>query len=359
MRYFSFRIMSIFLPKIFIVLYILQPSSSYAKPMYPLPTVVIVTTGGTIAEKLDPKTGAVVPAITGDALIQAVPGLDKLAKIKVINFLNIDSSQMIPENWYALSQTVNKVLADPNVTGVVVTHGTDSMAEGAYFLDLTLKTDKPVVFVGSMRSASDLSPDGPANIYNAIVQVTSPNAKNWGVTVTLNQYINSAQTAEKIQTTNVQTFESGEKGYLGYIVNGHVTRFNERLHRLYLPLPPKLSNVVLLSTYAGDDGRFVRYAVDSGVEGLVIDGVGAGNVNAATFSAIQYALSKNVVVVVTTQVPHGTVDPIYGGQGGGSTLQKMGVILGGDLSARKARILLMLALPQIGKDPRALQKLFY
>jgi L-asparaginase len=351
-----------FSPFQFLIIFLLsvfQNNTVYAKQNDPLPTVVIITTGGTIAEKLDPTTGAVVPAVTGDDLIRAVPGLNKLANIRVINFLNIDSSQMKPENWYALSQIVDKTLKDPDVAGVIVTHGTDSMAEGAYFLDLTIKTSKPVVFVGSMRSASDLSPDGPANIYNAVTQVTSPNAKNWGVTVSLNQYINSARTAEKTQTTNVQTFESGEKGYLGYIANGQVMRFNERLRQHHIPLPNKLANVALLSTFAGDDGRFVRYAVDSGADAVVIEGVGAGNVNAATFSAIQYALSKKRIVVVTSQVHHGAVEPIYGGQGGGLTLQKAGVILGGDLSARKARILLMLALPQFAHDTKKLQGFFY
>jgi len=145
-----------------------------------LPMVAIVTTGGTIAEKVDLETGASVPALSGAELIEAVPSLSDVANIKVVNFSNIDSSQMTPELWYELSKTVDKILEDTEITGVVVTHGTDTMEEGAYFLDLTLTSDKPVVFVGSMRNTSDLSPDGPANLLNGVIQVCSQEARDWG-----------------------------------------------------------------------------------------------------------------------------------------------------------------------------------
>lgn len=323
-----------------------------------LPNVVIVTTGGTIAETKDPKTGAAIPTVSGDDLIAAVPGLSKIANIDVVNFSNIDSSQMTPEIWAKLSKTVDDILKNPKVTGVVITHGTDTMSEGAYFLDLTLTGDKPVVFVGSMRDASDLSPDGPANILNAVTQVCSKEARNWGVTVTLNQYICSARDVRKTQTTNVQTFNSGEKGYLGYISMGKVYRFNEALHRQKIPLPENLPNVVLITEYAGSDGSLVKYAVDSGAKGIVVEGVGAGNVNAKTYEAIKYALSKGIPVVVTSHVYNGAVYPIYGDPGGGATLEKDGAILAGDLISPKACILLMLALPYVNGDNNKLMEIF-
>lgn len=314
-----------------------------------LPLVAIVTTGGTIAEKKDPKTGGAVPAVSGKDLIQAVPGLGKLAKIKVFPFSNIDSSHMTPEIWYNLSKKVDEILQDPKIKGAVITHGTDTMATGAYFLDLTLQSKKPVVFVGAMRDASDLSPDGPANIYNAVLQVLSEEAKNFGVTVTLNQYINAAREVRKTQTTNVQTFMSGEKGYLGYISMGKVRKFYDRFKRKIIPLPDKLPDVVLLKTFAGDDGRFVRYALETGVKGIVVEAVGAGNVNAKVFDEIKYALSKGIPVVITSRVYYGAVYPIYGDKGGGEALQKAGAILADDLRSPKARILLMLSIPQ-GKN---------
>jgi L-asparaginase len=323
-----------------------------------LPTVAVVTTGGTIAEKVDPATGGAVPALSGKDLLEAVPQLAKVARIKVVKYSNIDSSQMTPELWAGLSKTVDKVLAEPSIAGAVITHGTDTMAEGSYFLDLTLKTDKPVVFVGAMRDASDVSPDGPANILNAVVQVCSENARNWGVTVTLNQYINSARDVRKTNSTNVQTFNSGEKGFLGYIALGKVYRYNDRPNRRRLPSPAELPKVVLLTTFAGDDGSLLRYAVDRGAAGIVLEGVGAGNVNAEVFKAVEYALKKGTAVVLSTRVYHGGVFPIYGDQGGGATLQKAGVILGGDLTGPKARILLMLALPQVKGDFARLQEYF-
>jgi L-asparaginase len=238
-----------------------------------------------------------------------------------------------------------KVLKDPSIKGAVIAHGTDTMAEGSYFLDLTLKTDKPVVFVGAMRDASDVSPDGPANILNAVLQVCSDKARDWGVTVTLNQYINSARDVRKTNSTNVQTFNSGEKGYLGYIAMGKVYRFHDRIDRQRFPLPDTLPKVVLLTMFAGDDGSILRYAVDRGADGVVIEGVGAGNVNADVYGAVEHALKKGIAVVITTRVYHGGVFPIYGDQGGGETLEKAGVILGGDLTGPKARILLMITLP--------------
>ena len=309
-----------------------------------LPMVVVVTTGGTIAEEASPKTGAAVPAVSGQALVRAVPGLDKLAHIQVVPFSNIDSSHMTPELWRNLSEKVDEILQNPQVKGVVVTHGTDTMAEGAYFLDVTLTSTKPVVFVGAMRDASDLSPDGPANMYNAVVQVTSQEAQNFGVTVTLNQYINSARYIRKTETTNVQTFNSGENGYLGYIAVGKVHKFHDRIPAVKLVLPKKLADVALLKTYAGDDGSFVRYAVDHGAQGIVVEALGAGNVNPEVFAAIQYALSKKVVVAIATRVFNGAVYPIYGDVGGGKTLQDAGAILVGDMTSPKARLLLMLAL---------------
>jgi L-asparaginase len=323
-----------------------------------LPKIVIVTTGGTIAEKLDPKTGGAVPAVSGKVLTEAVPRLSKVADIEVIEFSNIDSSQMTPAMWAKLSKTVDKLLANPAIKGAVVTHGTDTMAEGAYFLELTLKNNKPVVFVGAMRDASDVSPDGPANILNAVIQASSEAAEGWGVTVTLNQFVNSATNVRKTNSTNVQTFDSGEKGYLGYICMGKVIRYNNAPKRMTFSIPAELPGVTLLQTFAGDDGSLVRYAVDKGAKGIVIEGVGAGNVNADVYEAVKYALAKGVAVVVTTSVYHSGVWPMYGDQGGGATLQKAGVILGGDLDGPKVRILLMLALAQENGNRARLNKYF-
>jgi len=209
-----------------------------------------------------------------------------------------------------------------------------------------------------MRDASDVSPDGPANILNAVTQVSSEEAQDWGVTVTLNQYINSARNVVKTNSTNVQTFNSGEKGYLGYIAMGHVIRYNDAPPRQKLPIPGKLPDVTFLGTFAGDDGSLVRFAVDRGAKGIVIDAVGAGNVNAKVYEAIKYAMSKGIAVVITTSVYHSGVWPMYGDQGGGATLQGNGAILGGDLTGAKARLLLMLAIAEEKGDVSKIKAYF-
>ena len=150
-----------------------------------LPNVVLVTTGGTIAEKTDPKTGGSVPTLTGNDLVEEIPTLKKIANIDVVNFSNIDSSQMTLEIWKKLAKKVDELLKDDKYIGAVITHGTDTMAVGAYFLDLTLSTNKPVVFTGSMKDASDPCSDGIDNIINATIQVCSTEANSFSVTVNI------------------------------------------------------------------------------------------------------------------------------------------------------------------------------
>lgn len=323
-----------------------------------LPTVAIVSTGGTIAEKTDPKTGGAIPAVSGMELVEAVPGLNKLANIGVLNFSDIDSSQMTPAIWARLSRTVDEILERSDIRGVVVTHGTDTMEEGAFFLELTLKSKKPVVFTGAMNDASSPFPDGPGNIYNAVMQICRDKGSDWGVTVTLNCYVNAAREVRKTQTVNVQTFKSGEKGYLGYVLGNKLLKFNIKTKSPKLPLPEKLPNVVSVAMYSGDNGSFVRQAADSGVDGIVVEGVGSGNVNAATNDAVKYALSKGVVVAITSRVYHCSVEAFYGDQGGGKMLQDEGCILAGNLHTDKARLLLILGIAKYGRDVKGLKKLF-
>jgi len=323
-----------------------------------LPTVVVVTTGGTIAEKADPAGGGAVPAVTGTQLVRAVPGLAGFANISVLEFSNVDSSQMSPEDWTRLARVVGGLLGRKDVSGVVVTHGTDTMAEAAFFLDLVHDSSKPVVFTGAMNDASSPFPDGPGNLLDAVTLAGSDLARGWGVNVLLNHYVNAARDVRKTHTTNVQTFQSGEKGYRGYVFQGQVRRFHDRAARAPLPLPRQLPKVAYLAAYAGDDGSLVRQAVAGGAQGLVVAGLGAGNVNAATFAALREALAAGVVVVIAPATPHGAVAPLYGGLGGGKTLADHGCIFAGDLDGHKARILLQLGLARHGQNTQALKSLF-
>ncbi len=345
------------LKKTLVLLVFVLPMYLLSAAASKLPHVVIVTTGGTVAMKLDEKTGALVPAVSGKDLIEAVPGLAKIATIETTEYINIDSSQMTPEIWRGLSEKVDSILARDDVAGVVVTHGTDTMEEGVFFLQSTLKSDKTVAFVGAQRSASDLSADGPANIYDAVMTVASPESKGWGAVLVMDMYVNEARYVQKSHTTNPHTFMSGQHGNLGYVVNNKLMKFHDVNKVTKVDLPKTLAKVPLFTTFPGDDGSSIKHAADDGAKGIAVAGLGAGNVSKEVFESIKYALSKNVPVVIGTRVYEGGVYPMYGSEGGGSTLMKAGAFLSKDLSLNKARLLLLLGVSN-GMDNEALAKLF-
>jgi L-asparaginase len=322
-----------------------------------LPTVAIGATGGTIAMKLDPQTNAPVPALSGEDLIAAVPKLKELANVRVVEFSNVPSDYMGPDLWPSLARKVDEVLADPGISGVIVSHGTDTLDQTAYFLDLAVTSDKPVVAVGAQRNASDWDTDGPRNLLNAVRQVISKDAGGRGVTITMNSYINAARDARKTHTSNVQTFTSGDMGYLGYVDEDRVVFSRAPLRRQHIDLPDRLPRVGLIAMAAGSDGNYVRYAADTGAAGIVIEAYGWGNLNEPMFEAIRYARDKGVMVVIATKVYNGRALPIYGFKGGGATTKKLGAVFADDLTPDKARVLTMLALPQ-SKTPEALQAVF-
>lgn len=314
--------------------------------------IAVFTTGGTIAQKFDPETGGLVPAVSGKDLVASVPQLGKLAQLTVFQVANIDSSHMTPGIWASLAKKVDRELMEDTFAGAVVVHGTDTMAEGAYFLSLTLNTQKPVVVTGSMRSAFSLSADGPINLYNSVLSAATTAAFSWGVTVCLNDCVFDAFFVQKTDTLNVNAFSSGPKGLLGIISGNRVLKVNEVIHRQHIPLMDTghLPRVVIIPYYAGDDGRQLRAAADDGVDGVVLEAVGAGNVGPKMREAAAYAIAKQVPVVIARSVHWGPVAAEYGSIGGGADLRKTGAILAPfGLTARKAQILTTLALPHAAK----------
>jgi L-asparaginase len=322
-----------------------------------LPTVAIITTGGTIAQKYDADAGGLVPAVSGEALIEAVPALKELARLRVIPLVNIDSRDMTPEIWLRLARLVNDTLADPAVAGVVVTHGTDTMEDTAYLLDLTLASDKPVVLTGAQRDASTPDADGPRNLLNAVRQVVDPHAGGRGVTVTFDSKIYYARPVTKSHTSHVNAFAAGHFGQAGEIDDEQVTWFSRPERRAPFAIPDQLPKVDLIYAYPGADGGLIDGAAERGGRGIVVCGYGIGNVNLPVFESIERARKKNVHVVLTTRVAEGRVYPVYGGEGGGTSMKNLGVIFGEDLLPWKARILLMLALT-VTDDPEEIQGFF-
>jgi L-asparaginase len=333
-----------------------EPQATHAQPGA-LPTIAIITTGGTIAQKYDAEAGGAVPAVSGEALVEAVPALKELANLRVIPLVNIDSRDMTPELWLRLARLVNETLADPTVCGVVVTHGTDTMEDTAYVLDLTLASDKPVVMTGAQRDATTPDADGPRNLLNAVRQAVDPDARGRGVTVTFDSKIFYARPVSKCHTNHVSAFAAGYYGQAGEIDDKQITWFNRPERRPPFPIPDRLPKVDLIYVYPGADGGLIDSAISNGARGIVVCGYGIGNVNLPVFQAIERARQKQIPVVLTTRVPEGRVYPAYGGEGGGSSMKNLGVIFGENLLPWKARILLMLSLT-VADDPAEMQGYF-
>ncbi len=308
--------------------------------------------------KVDPRTRAPVPALSGDDLVASVPELAGVARIRVASPFNIPSFYMDPERWMQLRTAVLQALEQNDTWGVIVSHGTDTMEETAYFLDLTISSEKPIVFVGAQRNASERDFDGARNLLNAARICVSPEARGKGVLIALNNQINAAREATKTNTVNVEAFKSGEFGFLGVVDQDRVVFERAPTRRQYLaPTDAPLPRVDIISVYAGADGALVRTAVTAGAKGVVIQGLGLGNVPPEVFEAVKETIARGIVVVIATRVPTGRVQPVYGPPGGGRTLKDAGAVFADDLSPQKARILLMLGL-QRGMSRPEIQQLF-
>lgn len=310
-----------------------------------LPVCKLIATGGTIAMKIDPVRKAPVPAISGEDLLATVPEIAKVARIEVQNLANVPSAYMDPERWVELQKAVVEALARPEVAGVIVSHGTDTLEETAYFLDLTVQSEKPIVLIGAQRNASEPDFDGPRNLLNAARICVSPDAIGKGAMVVLNSQINAAREVIKTHTSDVESFKSGDYGLLGNADHDRVIFYRAPLRRQHIALrQDKLPRVEIVAMYGGADGALLRAACGAGARGIVIQALGWGNVNLPMYEAIEEVLGKGIPLVISTRVPNGRVLPVYGFRGGGNTTRELGAIFADNLPPHKARILLMLAL---------------
>jgi L-asparaginase len=255
---------------------------------------------------------------------------------------------------------VRKALARPEVAGVVVSHGTDTLEETAWWLDLTVDSPKPVVLIGAQRNASEPDFDGPRNLLNAVRIAVDPASAGKGVMLAMNNQINAARDVTKTHTSSVETFRSGDWGFLGVVDFDRVVWARAPLRRQHVPIrADEMPLVEIIAMYGGADGRLVRAAAENGARGIVVQGLGWGNVNLPMFEAIKDALGRGIPVVVSTRVPNGRVLPNYGWDGGGKTLVDAGAVMADDLSPQKARILLMLLLQDGVRGRQELQAAFH
>jgi L-asparaginase len=304
----------------------------------------ILTTGGTIASRMDDASGAVVSSIEGAQLLAASAGLVPIdVRIEVERFCNLGSFAIDLETSFALSRRIDSVLGDDAVSGVVVTHGTDTMEESAFLADLVVSSGKPVVFTGAQRSADAPDGDGPRNLADAIRVAASREAWGLGPVIVFDGEIHAARDATKTHTSRLSTFASAEHGKLGDI-DGDTVRISRRPPpRETFDVASIESRVDLVKLVIGADGRFVRCAVQTGAKAIVLEAFGRGNATPELTASVSEAVRAGVPVVVTSRCPQGRVLPIYGG-GGGADLAASGAIFGGDLTGVKMRVLLCVLL---------------
>ncbi|MBG7622456.1 type II asparaginase [Herbaspirillum sp. AP02] len=327
-----------------------------------LPNVVILATGGTIA-----GTGATSTTTVGytaakvgvDALIAAVPELKKVANVRGEQVMQIASENMNNDAWLKLAKRVNTLLAQSDVDGIVITHGTDTIEETAYFLDLVVKSKKPVVIVGAMRPSTAISADGPINLYNAVLLAGSKEAIGKGVLVTLNDQINAGREVTKTNTSTMDTFKTPELGFLGYIQGSKPYFYRQSTRKNTVDTPfdimnlDKLPQVDIVYGYANMNPIALNAFVAAGAQGIIHAGVGDGSLNNTVLPSLSEARKKGVVIVRSSRVGQGIV-----ARNGEADDDKLDFVVSDTLNAQKARILLMLALTKT-TDSKEIQKMFW
>jgi len=290
----------------------------------------------------DPETGKLVPAVSGEELVEMLVW-PEAPPLELDDFASVPSFDMHGELALSLAGRVRTHALRDDVAGVVVTHGTDTMEETSWLVDLLFDGDMPVVFTGAQRGADARDADGPRNLRDAITIASSPAAAGRGVLLAMAGDIHAARVVRKMHTTALRAFASPGYGPLGHVDEGTVVFRARPERRPALPVPGQLPVVDLLRLYAGSDGRFVRASVAACAAAIVLEGTGRGNANDQVVEAVHEATAQGVVVAVCSRCVEGRVAPVYG-RGGGRDLAEAGALFAGDLAGPKVRVLLQLAL---------------
>lgn len=310
--------------------------------------IALITTGGTIASVAAADDGAPVATLSAADLLARVTLPAGIRVEPVHEAARANSWDVPPALMWQLAATVDALLAEPDVTGIVVTHGTDTIEETAFVLDLTVGSDKPVILTAAMRAADELSPDGPRNLRQACTAAASPSTRGLGTVVCLDDEFHAARWVRKTHSHRTHALQSP-----GHLPVGVFTPTGQLMvtvpalarSRVTWPVDPAANPVPVVSAYTGiETDTLIAVAERTGARGLVVDGFGLGNVPSAAVAAIRSLQHEGIVVVVATRVVGGGAFPVYGGEGGGAQLARDGVLGAGELSAAKARLLLMACL---------------
>ncbi len=345
-----------------LLLILLCSSSAYFATSQNLPRVIVLSTGGTIAGQ-QPNTdraGYLPGKIPIEELLKSIPAIKQKAIVQGERIAAIGSYDMTVEIWVKLARRINEIFANNEAEGIVITHGTDTQEETAYFLNLTVQSDKPVVLTGAMRPATAISADGPKNLYDAIIVASDLNSKGKGVLLCFNDHVFDARNVVKINTTNVDAFGSPNSSAIGEVYDSRVTYKTQSVNSRsnFKPFDinkmDSLPNVEIVYAYAGASDAAINAFINNNTSGIIIAGTGAGGFNTAILASVKDAVKKNRIVVRSTRVASGSVTTSYLG-----TFEdaKLGTIVSGNLNPQKARILLMLALT-VTKDKNKIQEMF-
>lgn len=306
--------------------------------------IAIIFNGGTISMKIDEKIKAAVPSLSADEIMSMIPGVEDYAEIEAYTFSSMPSPHMTLETMLKLSKFTTELVERDDIDGVVITHGTDTLEETAYLLDLTVKTKKPVVVTGAMRSGSELGYDGPFNLATSICTAISDEAVGRGVLVCFNGELNSASEVTKANSMALNAFRTPNFGPIGIVDNDNVIFYRDANHLEKYDVSKIEKQVALIKCVVDMDSSYIDYLIERGYGGIVIEALGRGNVPPKMVEGIKKAIELEIPVVVVSRCFEGRVFESYGYEGGGKQLKNLGVIFGDTLPGQKARIKLILAI---------------
>ena len=306
--------------------------------------IAIIFNGGTISMKIDEKIKAAVPSLSAEEIMSMIPGVEEYAEIEAYTFSGMPSPHMTLETMLKLSEFTTELVEREDIDGVVITHGTDTLEETAYLLDLTVKTKKPVVVTGAMRSGSELGYDGPFNLATSICTAISDEAVGRGVLVCFNGELNSASEVTKANSMALNAFRTPNFGPIGIVDNDNVIFYRDANHLEKYDVSEIKKQVALIKCVVDMDSSYIDYLIEKGCGGIVIEALGRGNVPPKMVEGIKKAIELEIPVVVVSRCFEGRVFESYGYEGGGKQLKDLGVIFGDTLPGQKARIKLILAI---------------
>jgi L-asparaginase len=315
--------------------------------------ILVIHTGGTISMSEDAATGSVKPT-DYNPLTEKTKELLSLAELLIEEPFHLPSPHITPKEMLKLKEIIEGYIVKEDICGVVITHGTDTLEETAYFLDLTVKTSLPIVVTGAMRSSNEIGSDGLYNLISSIRVAVCDEAKDKGVLVVLNDEIHTAENVTKTHTSNVSTFQSPQYGPIGIVTKRGVLFHHAPTKREYYPIKDVSKHVILIKAHAGMDSSLLLAIRDLDVDGVVIEALGQGNLPPATIKGIKALTEKKIPIVLVSRSFNGIAQDVYGYDGGGKHLKEMGVIFSNGLNGQKARIKLLIGL----ESEQSIEKIF-